>query len=136
PYSGVISIFAEKLMAGQPLTIFGDGEQSRDFVFVGDVVAALLLAMERQDRSARVFNVARGEGVTLLRLVAALERVVGRKAEVRHAPPRTGDVRHSVGDVRRIRESLGFAAKVGLEEGLASLMGWLKSAGAVAAPSA
>jgi UDP-glucose 4-epimerase len=136
PYSGVISIFAERLLAGQPLTIFGDGEQSRDFVFVGDVVAALLLAMERQDKSARAFNVARGEGVTLLRLVTALERVVGRKASVRHAPPRAGDVRHSLGDVRRIRESLGFAAKVGLEEGLASLLGWLRSAGGARALSA
>lgn len=136
PYSGVISIFAERLLAGQPLTIFGDGHQSRDFVYVGDVVAALLLAVERQDKSARVFNVARGEGVTLLRLLATLERVVGRKADVRHAPSRAGDVRHSLGDVRRIRDGLGFAAKVGLEEGLASLLGWLESARAVAAPSA
>jgi UDP-glucose 4-epimerase len=135
PYSGVISIFAERMLAGRPLTIFGDGAQTRDFVYVGDVVAALLLAMERQDKAARVFNVARGEGVTLLSLVASLERVVGRKAELRHAPPRPGDVRHSTGDTRRIRESLGFAAKVGLEEGLASLLGWLKSAGAVAAAS-
>jgi UDP-glucose 4-epimerase len=136
PYSGVISIFAERMLARRPLTIFGDGAQTRDFVYVGDVVAALLLAMERQDKSARVFNVARGEGVTLLSLVASLERVIGRKAELRHGPPRPGDVRHSTGDTRRIRESLGFAAKVGLEEGLASLLGWLKSAGAVAAPSA
>jgi UDP-glucose 4-epimerase len=136
PYSGVISIFAERLLAGEPLTVFGDGEQSRDFVFVADVVAALLLAMDRQEKSARVYNVARGEAVTLLRLVAALERVTGRKADVRHEPPRTGDVRHSVGDVRRIRESLGFAAKVGLEEGLASLLVWLQSAGAARAISA
>jgi UDP-glucose 4-epimerase len=136
PYSGVISIFAEKLLAGQPLTIFGDGEQSRDFIYVDDVVAALIAAMEQQNKSARVFNVARGERVTVLRLVAALERVVGRKAEVRHAPPRTGDVRHSQGDTRRIRESLGFAAKVGLEEGLASLMDWLRSEAAATAPSA
>lgn len=136
PYSGVTSIFAERLLAGQPLTIFGDGEQSRDFVFVGDIVIALLLAMERQDRSARVFNVARGEAVTLLRLVAALERVTGRMSEVRHAPLRAGDVRHSVGDVRRIRESLGFAAKVGLEEGLASLLGWIQSTGGARALSA
>ena len=136
PYSGVISIFAERLLAGRPLTIFGDGGQSRDFVYVGDVVAALLLAMERQDAAARVFNVARGEAVTLLRLVAALERVVGRKADVRHGPPRQGDVRHSVGDVRLIRESLGFAAKVGLEEGLDSLLGWLQSAKGVRALSA
>lgn len=136
PYSGVISIFADRLLAGRPLTIFGDGEQSRDFVFVGDVVTALLLSMERQDKSARVFNVARGEAVSLLRLVAALERVAGRKASVRHSPPRAGDVRHSVGDARRIRDSLGFAAKVELEEGLASLLGWLRSATGARALSA
>jgi UDP-glucose 4-epimerase len=136
PYSGVISIFAEKMLAGRPLTIFGDGQQSRDFIHVVDIVAALLAAMDRQDKYARVFNVGRGEGVTLLRLVAALERITGRKAEVRHAPARPGDVRHSQGDMRSIRESLGFAAKVGLEEGLASLMGWLESEGAVPAPAA
>jgi UDP-glucose 4-epimerase len=136
PYSGVISIFADRLLAGQPLTIFGDGRQTRDFVFVGDVVSALLLAMERQDESARVFNVARGEAVTLLRLVAALEHILGRRAVIRHAPPRTGDPRYSVGDVRRIRESLGFAARIGLEEGLALLLGWLRSAGRARALSA
>ncbi len=127
PYAGVIPIFATGLLTGRPLSIFGDGEQSRDFIFVSDVVAALLLAMERQDRSARVFNVARGHRITLLRLVSALEQVVGRKAAVRHAKPRAGDVRHLVGDVRRIREALGFGARVGLEEGLAAHIGWIES---------
>jgi UDP-glucose 4-epimerase len=136
PYSGVISIFAENILAGRPLTIFGDGQQTRDFVFVGDVVAALLAAMERQDKSARVFNVGRGERITLLKLIAALERVTGRKAVVRHEEPRAGDIRHSQGDATQLRAGLGFAAKTSLEEGLASLMGWLQSAGAEAALSA
>jgi UDP-glucose 4-epimerase len=136
PYSGVISIFAENLLSGRPLTIFGDGEQTRDFIFVGDVVAALMAAMERQDKSARVFNVGRGERITLLQLVAALERVTGRKALVRHAAPRAGDIRHSQCDAKRLRAGLGFAAKTSLDEGLDALMGWLKSEGAVTAPSA
>ena len=136
PYSGVISIFAENLLAGRPLTIFGDGQQSRDFVFVADVVRALLAAMDRQDAGARIFNVGRGERISLLRLIAALERAVGRKAVVRHAPARPGDVRHSQCDPAGMRAGLGFAAKVGLEEGLASLVGWLKFEGAVPAPSA
>lgn len=127
PYAGVISIFAERMQAGQPVTIFGDGGQTRDFVFVADAVSALLAAMDRQDATARVFNVGRGESISLLSLVAALERVVGRKATIRHALPRTGDVRHLVGDVRRIREGLGFTAKVGLEEGMARLLGWLEA---------
>jgi UDP-glucose 4-epimerase len=136
PYSGVISIFAENVLADRPLTIFGDGRQTRDFVFVGDVVAALMAAMERQDKSARVFNVGRGERITLLELVASLERVTGRKAVVRHAAARPGDIRHSQCNAARLRTGLGFAAKTSLDEGLESLMGWLKSEGAVAAPSA
>lgn len=136
PYSGVISIFAESLLAGRALTVFGDGEQSRDFVFVADVVAALLAAMERQDRSARVFNVCRGERVSLLGLIAALERAAQRKAQVRHGPDRQGDIRHSQGDGARIRAGLGFAPKVALDEGLAALVRWLESARAVPASSA
>ena len=94
-----------------------------------------MAAMDRQDKSSRVFNVGRGERITLLQLVAALERVTGRKAEVRHAAPRAGDIRHSQCDAQRLRAGLGFAAKTSLDEGLDSLMGWLKSEGAVAAPS-
>ena len=136
PYSGVISIFAENMLAGRALTVFGDGEQSRDFVFVADVVAALLAAMEQPDRSARVFNVCSGERVSLLGLIAALERAAKRKAQVRHAPERQGDVRHSQGDGARIRAGLGFAPKVALEEGLAALIQWLESAWAIPAGSA
>ncbi|HEY7610522.1 MAG TPA: NAD-dependent epimerase/dehydratase family protein [Alphaproteobacteria bacterium] len=136
PYSGVISIFAENMIADRPLTIFGDGRQSRDFIYVGDVVGAVLAAMDRQDKSARVFNVGRGERTDLLQLIATMERVTGRKAVVRYAPPRPGDVRHSQADAARLRAGLGFAAKIGLEEGLAALMSWLESEGAVPAPSA
>jgi UDP-glucose 4-epimerase len=136
PYSGVISIFAENIIAGRPLAIFGDGKQSRDFIYVGDVVGAMVAAMDRPEKSARVFNVGRGERTDLLQLIAALERVTGRKAVVRHAPARAGDVRHSQSDTKHLRSGLGFAAKVRLEEGLAALMSWLKSEGAVPAPSA
>ncbi len=136
PYSGVISIFTENLLAGRPLPIFGDGKQSRDFVFVSDVVAALLAAMERQDSSARIFNVGRGERITLLRLIAALERITARKALVRHEPPRLGDDPHLQSDTTRAKGGLGFTAKVGLEEGLASLVGWLNADKTVPARSA
>jgi UDP-glucose 4-epimerase len=136
PYSGVISIFAENLIAGRPLTIFGDGAQSRDFVFVGDVVRAVTGAMDRQSRGARVFNVCRGEATTLLQLVAALERVSGRKAAVTHLPARSGDVRHSLGSGDAIASALGFKAEVSLDRGLAALMAWLKAARAVPAACA
>ena len=136
PYSGVISIFAEKLLARQPMTVYGDGKQTRDFIFVADIVAALQAAMAKQDRSAKVFNVCRGEEVTLLRLIGALERAAGRKAIVVHAVARPGDARRSVGDPSRLMAGLGFAAKVGLEEGLAALLQWLESTRTVSAASA
>jgi UDP-glucose 4-epimerase len=135
PYSGVISIFAERLLAGKPMTVYGDGRQTRDFIFVADIVAALQAAMGRQDRSAKVFNVCRGEEVTLLRLIAALERAAGRKAIVVHAEARPGDARRSVGDPSRLAAGLGFAAKIGLEEGLAALLRWLESSRTVSAAS-
>ena len=126
PYSGVISIFAQSLIAGRPLTVFGDGLQSRDFVFVGDVVRAMMAAMDRIGRAARVFNVCRGEATTLLELVAALERASGRKAVLQHLPARPGDVRHTLGDGGAIRAGLGFAPEVGLEQGLAMLLAWIE----------
>jgi UDP-glucose 4-epimerase len=136
PYSGVISIFAEGMLARRPLRVFGDGEQSRDFVFVTDVAAAFIAAMDSQSRSARVLNVCRGERVSLLRLVDALERVVGRRAILQHGPERAGDVRHSQGDPSRMRASLGVSPRVGLEEGLALLLDWLDATRILPAASA
>jgi UDP-glucose 4-epimerase len=132
----VISIFAESMLEDRPLTVFGDGEQSRDFVFVTDVAAAFIAAMDSQSRSARVLNVCRGERVSLLRLVDALERVVGRRAILQHGPERAGDVRHSQGDPSRMRASLGVSPRVGLEEGLALLLDWLDATRILPAASA
>lgn len=136
PYSGVISIFAASLLAGRPLTIFGDGLQSRDFVFVADVVRAVMAAMDRQDRSARIFNVCRGTGTSLLDLIAALERASGRRAMLRHLPARPGDVRHSLGDGALIHKELGFRPEIGLDQGLAALLAWIESERSVSAASA
>jgi len=133
PYSGVISIFAQNIIAGRPLAIFGDGKQSRDFIYVGDVVGAMVAAMDRPEKSARVFNVGRGESTTLLRLVATFERLTGRRAVVHHASQRPGDARHLLSDTVQLRAGLGFAAKVSLEEGLASLLNWLELEKAVPA---
>ncbi len=127
PYTGVISIFAERMLDGLPLTVYGDGEQYRDFIYVSDIVRALVVAMERQDMAARVYNVSRGEGTSLLTLIAALERVMGRKADVHHAPARPGDPRRSVGSPALIAAELGVTATVGLEQGLANLLQWLES---------
>lgn len=122
PYSGVISVFVQRLLAGEPLTIFGDGQQSRDFVYVGDVVEANLRAARARGASGRVFNVARGERTTLLELAAILGRVVGSPAAPALAAERAGDIRHSQAAIDRARKELGYEPRVDLERGLAALV--------------
>jgi UDP-glucose 4-epimerase len=130
PYSGVISIFVDRAVAKKGVTIFGDGQASRDFVFVADVVDANLAAATREGISGQVFNVARGKKTTLNDLVAMLGRIVGRDIPVEHAAPRPGDIVDSVADVARAKSGLGFAARVGVEDGLGELVRFVISAGA------
>src|SRR5205823_2090986 len=118
PYSGVIAIFVKALSEGRPPTIFGDGEQTRDFVYVSDVVQALCLAALTPGVSGEVFNVGAGGGVSLLRLLTALNALLGTSLAPKHAEARAGDVRHSRADVSRAGRRLGYSAKVPFEEGL------------------
>jgi UDP-glucose 4-epimerase len=122
PYSGVISIFVERMLRGDALTIFGDGEQFRDFVFVEDVVQANLLAATRPEAAGRVYNVARGDKTTLNELVAMLARITGRDASPKHAAPRAGDIRESLADVTRLKSELGYAPRFDVESGLRRLV--------------
>jgi UDP-glucose 4-epimerase len=122
PYSGVISIFADRLARGVPATIFGDGLQTRDFVYVGDLARLLAEALVRPNLSGQVINVGRGRQSTLLDLIAALERLAGRRLERRPAPARRGDIRHSCADTTRLRQLLGSVPETDLETGLAALV--------------
>lgn len=123
PYSGVISIFVDRLRAGRPLTVFGDGLQTRDFVYVGDVVRANLAAMDHAGPlGGAAFNVGCGNETTLLELIAALGRVLGVVPTVTHAPRREGDIVRSRADITRIGDTLGFAPSVTLDAGLARLI--------------
>ena len=126
PYSGVISTFRDRLARGQPLVLHGDGEQSRDFVYVGDVVQAMLTAMEalRSGRltGASVFNVCTGRAVTIAELARTMMRVAGVTVPIEHAPARAGDIRHSLGAPDLAAAELGFTAQVGIEEGLRRLI--------------
>jgi UDP-glucose 4-epimerase len=123
PYSGVIAIFAAALAAGKTPTIFGDGLQSRDFVYVSDVAAAIMQAARTQGVSGNVYNVGTGKSVTLLELAAALNRVLGKSIAPAHGPTRAGDIRHSRAKIDRIRADLGFEARVNFEEGLRRTVG-------------
>lgn len=122
PYSGVVSTFADRVRQGSALTIQGDGEQTRDFVYVGDVVRAMTIAATAPQAAGRVYNVGTGRAVRLLDMLAVLERLAGRPIARGFGPPRPGDVRASLADPGRARRELGFAAEVGLEAGLRSVL--------------
>jgi nucleoside-diphosphate-sugar epimerase len=122
PYSGVISIFVSRALDERKLTVYGDGQANRDFVYVGDVVDANLAAATREGVSGEVFNVARGAKTTLTELIEVLGRIVRRKLAVDHAPPRVGDIMESWANVDKAKSRLGFEAKVSVEEGLRRLV--------------
>jgi UDP-glucose 4-epimerase len=124
PYSGVIALFAAALSAARTPTVYGDGLQTRDFTFVTDVVQALTLAAEKPGVSGRVFNIGTGRGISVLELVAALNRQLGTDIAPRHAPARAGDVRHSRADITLARRELGYEPTVCFEDGLAKTLAW------------
>ena len=124
-YSGVISIFADRARRKEPLTIHGDGEQTRDFVFVEDVVEANMSAMLSPLDGHEVYNVGTGSEISVKELAAAVIEITGSYVGIEHAPKREGDIYHSVADTSKIREALGFepawSFRDGLEKTLASL---------------
>jgi UDP-glucose 4-epimerase len=122
PYSGVISIFSRRARENGPVTIFGDGEQTRDFVYVGDLVEVLMRALARDDLGGEVMNVGRGVECSLLELLAELERITGSKLERRHQAARSGDIRFSRASVERLRARLGYVPETPLGEGLERLV--------------
>ena len=127
PYSGVISRFISALLSGESPVIFGDGEQSRDFTYVANVVEANLRAAETKDGIGQVINIGNGERTTLNELLSQLKTLTGRtEIEVEHLPTRAGDVRDSLADITRAREFLGFEPRIGLREGLQLTIDWWK----------
>jgi len=128
-YSGVLAIFALKMLAGEIPTIYGDGEQSRDFTFVEDVVRGNLLASEAPADlvSGKVFNLATGQSISLNQAVEVLREVTGYRGEVRYAEVRSGDVKHSKADIRRAATALGYRAQVQFREGMQRTVAWYKA---------
>lgn len=126
-YSGVISLFTAALLEGRAPTIYGDGEQTRDFTYVADVARGVLQACAAPGISGRAVNVARGGRLSVNALCAALQRATGSFVEPRRADSRPGDVRHSQADVSLARELLGLAPAVAVEEGLRRTVDWQRA---------
>lgn len=122
PYSGVISIFCDRLGAGWPIDIFGDGSQSRDFIFVADVVAAFLAAMERPFLSPAVYNVCSGNATSVLQLARIIGELSGGSPEIRFRPARPGDILNSRGDRSLGRDQLGLHEPAELRSGLTATL--------------
>ncbi len=132
PYSGVISVFMRALVERRPPTIFGDGEQSRDFTFVEDVVDLCLKAARARGAAGKMYNGGAGQRYTLNYVWELLQQIEGIWIPPLYAPPRTGDVRHSQADISAARRDLGYAPRFTLEEGLGRTLEWYRGAHASA----
>ena len=131
-YSGVLAKFITQMQQGQSPTIFGDGEQSRDFTYVGNAVQANLKAClaPAKEVSGKVFNIATGTRFSLKQTFEILRKIIGFSGPVKFAEPRTGDVKHSLGDISLAQKHLGYSADVSFEEGLRRTVEWYQESAA------
>ena len=127
PYSGVISLFIRALLEGRAPVIYGDGEQTRDFTYVANVVDGVLRACHAPEASGGVFNVATGSRVSLNHLFGVLRTLTASSLEPVYEPARTGDVRDSQADIARARKGLAYEPTVGFEEGIERTLAWARS---------
>ena len=127
PYSGVISIFCHRFNGGEGVTIHGDGGQTRDFVPVSQVVAALLAGQRAVSVSAPVLNVCTGRPTSVLELAELLADACGVRKAILHGPPRSGEIRHSLGSPDQARAMLGLGDAPALRDGLIEVLQWLKA---------
>jgi nucleoside-diphosphate-sugar epimerase len=133
PYSGVISLFATALIEGRQPTIYGDGEQTRDFTYVANVVDGVLRACEAPKAAGEAINVACGTRISLNELLRVMNTVVGTDLQPIYKEARAGDVKDSQADITKARTLLGYSPLVGLEEGLRHTLEWCRSQSAAAA---
>jgi nucleoside-diphosphate-sugar epimerase len=133
PYSGVISLFISALCDGRQPTIYGDGEHTRDFTYVANVVDGVLRACMAPEASGEVINVATGGRVSLNQLFRTIRELVGARVEPIHAGPRAGDVRDSQADIQKARRLLGYEPTVSFDEGLKKTVEWYRTSQAIVA---
>ena len=132
PYSGVISVFATALLENRPPTIFGDGEQTRDFTYIANVVNGVLRAAEAPGASGEIINVATGGRISLNQLFEEMRKLIGAEVRPNYAASRPGDVRDSQAEITKARTILGYEPSVSFEEGLKNTVDWYRTAGAAA----
>jgi nucleoside-diphosphate-sugar epimerase len=127
PYSGVLSRFATAFLDSTPPVVFGDGEQTRDFTFVDNAVAANILASEAPTASGRTFNIGTGHSVSLNQVLNMLQKISGKNLEAKYEAAREGDIRDSLADIRLAQESLAYEPSIQFEEGLERTFAWYQA---------
>jgi nucleoside-diphosphate-sugar epimerase len=132
PYSGVISVFATALLENRSPCIYGDGEQTRDFTYVANVVDGVLRACEAPNANGQIINVATGGRISLNKLFETMRALVAADVQPTYVEPRAGDVRDSQADIRRAREILGYEPLVSFEDGLRTTLDWYRATRAAA----
>lgn len=125
-----ITLFLRAILAGKPITVFGDGSMKRDFTHVDDIVRGVLASVDRAPAGYRAYNLGSGAPIVLSELVLAMGRAAGREPVVEHAPVPLGDVDATFADIARAREELGWSPRITLEDGLRSVVTWLREEGA------
>jgi len=128
PYSGVLSLFNAAFLEGTQPAVYGDGEQSRDFTYIGNVVEANLLACEAKRAAGLAINIGTGSRYTLNQTLALLEKITGRPSKAKYARPREGDIRDSQADITLAKNMLGYNPRIGFEEGLKHTWEWFCTA--------
>jgi nucleoside-diphosphate-sugar epimerase len=128
-YAAVVPLFMHAALRGEPIEVHGDGEQSRDFTHIDNVVQANILSCSMPGVGGEAFNIACGERHSLLEIAGIIGGFVGRELERRHVSPRAGDVRHTLADITKAQRLLGFRTLVGFEDGLRRTFDWLKASG-------
>lgn len=128
PYTGILSIFSTRMLNGNDIDIYEDGEESRDFVFIDDVVEATILALEKEEANHQIFNVGSGEATSVTQVANSLKKLYGSNVNISIGGSfRLGDIRHNYADLNKIKNLLGFTAKFDFQTGISRFVDWVKT---------
>jgi len=128
PYTGILSIFSTRLLNGNDIDIYEDGQESRDFVFIDDVVNATILALEKKEANHQVFNVGSGVATSVSEVANLLKSLYGSDVKISVSGKyRLGDIRHNYADLSKIRNTLGFSPKYDFQKGISEFVEWVKT---------